>query len=217
MRSLRLRNLFILSAITALLSACSKDRVAVTPDTPTAERAGVYILNQGNFGSNNSTLTFYNYTTKQLTPDFYSVANPGKKIGDTGNDIGIYGSKMYIIVNNSSNIEIVNPKTGVLIKELSLNQCRNVAFYKNNAFVTSYDGNVAVIDTTSLTITKSIMVGRNPEQMVITNNKLYVANSGGLSFGNPDKTVSVIDLNTLTESKKITVIENPVSVAADSY
>ena len=217
MRSFKLKNLIILSAAVAALSACTKDRVDVTPDKPTAERAGVYVLSQGNFGANNSTLSFYNYTTKQLTADFYGGANPGKKIGDTGNDIGIYGSKIYIIVNNSGNIVVVNAKTGVLIKEIALNQCRNVVFYKSNAFVTSYDGKVAVIDTASLTITKNITVGRNPEQMVISNNKLYVANSGGLSFGNPDKTVSVVDLTSLAETKKIDVIADPVSMTADNY
>ncbi|MES2265754.1 MAG: DUF5074 domain-containing protein [Bacteroidota bacterium] len=217
MRSIKLKNLIILSVAAATFSACTKDRIPVTPETPSAERAGVYVLNQGNFGANNSTLSFYNYTTKLLTADFYGNANPGKKIGDTGNDVGIYGAKMYIVVNNSGNIIVVNAKTGVLIKEISLNQCRNVVFYKNNAFVTSYDGKVAVIDTASLTITKNITVGRNPEQMVVSNNKLYVANSGGLSFGNPDKTVSVIDLTSLAETKKIDVIEDPVSMAADNY
>lgn len=217
MRSFKLKNLIILSVAVAVLSACTKDRIQVTPDKPTAERAGVYVLNQGNFGANNSTLSFYNYATKQLTADFFGAANPDKKIGDTGNDVGIYGSKMYIIVNNSGTIKVVNTKTGLLIKDIALNQCRNVVFYRSNAFVTSYDNKVAVIDTASLTITKSITVGRNPEQMVVSNNKLYVANSGGLSFGNPDKTVSVIDLTSLTETKKVDVIEDPVSMTADNY
>jgi YVTN family beta-propeller protein len=73
------------------------------------------------------------------------------------------------------------------------------------------------MDTTTLAIEKYITVGRNPEQMVVSNGKLYVANSGGLSFGNPDKTVSVIDLNTLTETKKITVPSNPIEINADAY
>jgi DNA-binding beta-propeller fold protein YncE len=46
---------------------------------------------------------------------------------------------------------------------------------------------------------------------------LYVANSGGLSSPNYDKTVSVINLTTLTEIKKIEVILNPGTIAADNY
>ncbi|WP_428331368.1 DUF5074 domain-containing protein [Mucilaginibacter sp.] len=217
MKQFKLNYLFIALALISVLSACHKDKIVPKSDTPTAvTRAGLYILNQGNFGGNNSTLTYYDYTTKQLTADFFSSVN-GSKLGDTGNDIEIYGSKMYITVNNSNRVDVVNAKTGKLIKQDSLHQCRSIAFYKGNAFITSYDGYVAVMDTTTLTINKTITVGRNPEQLLISNGKLYVANSGGLSFGNPDKTVSVVDLTSLTETKKITVIADPVSLAADTY
>lgn len=217
MKQIKLNSLFIALAFTAVLASCHKDRQIQKSDTPTAERAGIYILNQGGITHNNSTLTYYDYTTKQLTPDIFSAANAGAKLGDVGNDLGIYGSKMYIIVNNSNEIDIVNAKTGKLIQQDSLHQCRSVVFYKNHAFVTSYDNTIAVIDTSSLAITQNIAVGRNPEQMVIVGTKLYVANSGGLDFGNPDNTVSVIDLNSLAVTKTITVIADPVSVVADNY
>lgn len=216
MKQIKFNFLFISLVLTVILASCHKDKQIAPIDKPTAERAGIYILNQGGIGNGNSTLTYYDYTTKQLFPDQFTVANTDK-LGDTGNDMGIYGSKMFIIVNESGRIDIVNPKTTKLIKEIDLNQPRSVVFYGSNAFVTSYDNTVSVIDTASLTITKTITVGRNPEQMAISNGKLYVANSGGLSFGNPDNSVSVIDLNTLTEIKKITVIADPVSMTTDAY
>lgn len=217
MKQIKLNYHFIALAFTIALASCHKDKQITKSDKPTAQRAGIYILNQGGFGDNNSTLTYYDYTTKQLTPDLFSKANADSVLGDVGNDLGIYGSKMYIVVNNSNKVDVVNAKTSKLIKEISLSQCRSVVFYKNNAFVTSYDGTVAVIDTASLSITQHITVGRNPEQMVIVGTKLYVANSGGLDFGNPDTTISVVDLNTLTETKKIPVIADPVSLSADAY
>jgi len=222
MKQIKLNSLFIAVALLTVLASCHKDKITPNQGTPKAERAGIYILNQGNYNYNNSTLTYYDYTTKQLTADLYKSVN-GSDLGDTGNDAEIYGSKMYIVVNQSNVIDVVKAKTGKLIKQDSLvnngvgRQPRSVAFYKGNAFITSYDGTVAVMDTASLEITKYITVGRNPEQLVISNGKLYVANSGGLSFGNPDNTVSVIDLGTLTETKKITVITNPVTMAADNY
>jgi YVTN family beta-propeller protein len=222
MKQIRLNSLFIALALVTILTSCHKDKVIPKQGTPTATRAGVYVLNQGGFNSNNSTLTYYDYTTKNLTADLYKTIN-GTDLGDTGNDAEIYGSKMYIVVNVSNVVDVVNAKTGKLIKQDSLvnngvgRQPRSVAFYKGNAFITSYDGTVAVMDTASLAITKYITVGRNPEQLVVSNDKLYVANSGGLSFGNPDNTVSVIDLNTLAETKKIPVIANPVTITADSY
>jgi YVTN family beta-propeller protein len=222
MKQIKLNSLFISLALLTVLASCHKDKVTPNQGTPKAERAGIYILNQGGFGSNNSTLTYYDYATKQLTADLYKTIN-GTDLGDTGNDAEIYGSKMYIVVNVSSVVDVVNAKTGKLIKQNSLEnngvgrEPRSVAFYKGNAFITSYDGTVAVMDTASLAVTKYITVGRNPEQLLVSNGKLYVANSGGLSFGNPDNTVSVIDMGTLTETKKITVIANPVTMAADTY
>jgi YVTN family beta-propeller protein len=216
MKQIKLKYLFISLAFSTLLASCSKEKIKPTPDTPDAERAGLYVLNQGNFNANNSTLTYYDYSAKKLTSDIFAAANT-EKLGDTGNDLGIYGSKMFIVINNSDLLDIADAKTAKLIKKINITQPRSVVFYKSNAFVTSYSGTVSVIDTTSLTITKTITVGRSPEQMVVSNGKLYVANSGGLDYPNFDKTVSVIDLNTLTEAKKITVTANPITITADTY
>jgi YVTN family beta-propeller protein len=215
MKQFKLNYLFIALAFVAVLSSCHKDKVNPQIDQPTAQRAGIYILNQGGIGHNNSTLTYYDYTTKNLVADQYVAANTNK-LGDTGNDLGIYGSKMFIVVNNSNVVDVVNAKTSKLVKQITLNQPRSVVFYKSNAFITSYSGTVSVIDTASLTISKTVTVGSDPEQMVIANGKLYVANSGGLDL-TPATTVSVIDLTALTETKKITVIADPISITTDAY
>ncbi|MDB5003849.1 MAG: hypothetical protein JWQ34_2074 [Mucilaginibacter sp.] len=216
MKKIKLHNLFIALAFVTILASCHKDKTAPTPETPTAQRAGVYVLNQGGIGKNNSTLTYYDYTTKALTADIFVAANTNK-LGDTGNDLGIYGAKMYIVVNNSNLVYINNAKTAKVLKTITLNQPRSVVFYKTNAFVTSYSGTVSVIDTATMAITKTITVGSSPEQMAVANGKLYVANSGGLDYPNFAKTVSVIDLTTLTETKKVTVIANPIAVTVDAY
>ncbi|HMH31552.1 MAG TPA: hypothetical protein VK543_00905 [Puia sp.] len=215
-----------------LLVSCQKKMVTPATNNPNIDLgSGIFILNQGNgFGSSiqyNSTLTFYNQSTKSLIADEYSVVN-AMGIGAVGNDMAIYGSKMYIVATISSVVDIVDPKTARLIKQDSLvisnyvvapplywarREPRSIAFYKGNAFISCYDGTVAVMDTASLSVTKYITVGRYPEGMAISNGKLYVANSGvGLS-----NCVSVIDLNTMAETKKITVIPNPSSVVADAY
>jgi hypothetical protein len=72
------------------------------------------------------------------------------------------------------------------------------------------------LDTISLTVEKTISVGANPDASVITNNKLYVANTGGLAAAY-DNTISVINLSSFTESKKIKVNLNPGAIKADSY
>ncbi|MDP9041391.1 MAG: YncE family protein, partial [Bacteroidota bacterium] len=82
-----------------------------------------------------------------------------------------------------------------------------------NAYISSYDGTVAVLDTATLSITKYITVGSYPEGLVVANDKLYIANSGA----GRTNTVSVIDLAKLIEIKKITVIPYPITMAADDF
>lgn len=217
-----LKQIILLTAVslTLILASCHKD-TKVNPQ-PQAVTTGLYVLNQGLFNDNNSTLSFYSYSTKQVLPDIFSSAN-GHGLGDTGNDIEIYGSKTYIVVNVSSTVEVINTKTAKSVGQIKLfngvnpREPRDVVFYNGNAYVTSYDGTVAVIDTAALTVSKYITVGRNPEQLAVANGKLYVANSGGLDFPNYDKTVSVIDLNTQTVTKTLNVVVNPQNVVADNY
>ena len=204
--------LFAFLLLVTVFASCRKDKIV--PDTGTPN-ANIYVLNQGGIGKNNSTLTYYDYDSKSLVADQFFAAN-NTKLGDTGNDAVISGSKMYIAVNYSNIVTVVNAKGAKFIKQITLNQPRSIAYYKGNVFVSSYNNTVSVIDTATLTITKTINVGRAPEQMVVSNDKLYVANSGGLDYPNFDKTVSVIDLTTLTETKKITVIANPVTITADN-
>lgn len=222
MKKFQLKSFLVAITIMSALSACRKDKVVPTPIDPvhTVETVGVYVLNQGNFNTTPGSLTYYNYADKVTTADKYLAAN-GTTAGIGTNDVKIYGSKMYITADKSYVVNVVDKNTAKLIKQIDFNingsksEPRSLAFYKNNAFVTLYDGNVAVIDTASLTVSKNIPVGRNPEQMVVSNNKLYVANSGGISVF--DNTVSVIDLATLTETKKVEVIINPGSIAADTF
>ena len=94
-------------------------------------------------------------------------------------------------------------------------QPRSIAAYQDKIYVCCYDGTVCRIDTATLSIEKSIKVGRNPDDIAIANQKIYVSNSGGLDFQNPDNTISVIDINSFTEIKKIQVHPNPGCMVTD--
>lgn len=179
---------------------------------------GLYVLCEGNMGSSKSSLDYYDFEKDTMYLNVFNKANPHivKGLGDVGNDLGIYGSKLFIIVNNSNKIEVMDAHSVKSIKTIDLNQGRYITFYENNAYVSSNEGFVAVIDTASLTITNKIPVGRNPEEIVVVGSKLYVANSGGYSAPDYDSTISVIDLNTHRETKRIPVGINLHRLAVDS-
>ena len=222
------RNLlkYILVILVCLaIASCRKYTMSPRRGGGTFPISGLYVLNIGQ--ADTSSLSFYSLNTKQITADQYQTAN-GQTLGQTGNDIEIYGSKMYIVVTNANVVDIVNPKTGKLIKQDSLlnstiatpwynyqKQPRNIAFYKGSAYISCYDGTVAVMDTLTLSIKATIALPGSfyQEGLVVANDKLYVADT---DFGITN-TVSVISLKTNKEIKKITVIPDPVSLAADSY
>jgi len=207
---------WLLPAI-VVFAACSKKDSG--PSQPTVTPAkGVYVLSEGNFGNNNTDLAYYDFASKTSTGNFYKTANGGTGLGDTGNDIIIYGAKMYIVMHGSNNVTVVEKGTAKLVKKIDFTgkQPRYAASNNGKVYVTSYDGTVAVIDTASLTITKNIIVGSNPEGLAIVGNYLYVANSGGLNFPNVDSTVSVVDLTTQAEIKKIKVGLSPNKIEVNS-
>lgn len=180
---------------------------------------GIYVLCEGLFNQNNSTLAYFDNNTS-ITDFFYS--SNGRKLGDTANDIIHYGNKLYIAVSVSDNLEVLDAGTGKSIKmipfgdENHTSQPRAIAAHLDKIYVCCYDGTVCRIDTTTLAIEKRISVGRNPDGITVADGKLYISNSGGLDFNNPDKTISVVDTERFTEITKIEVHPNPGNIITDN-
>jgi len=183
----------------------------------------IYVLSEGLFNLNNSTLSRYTVAEGGLVTDYFRKINR-RGLGDTANDMAVYGSKLYVVVNVSGQVEVIDMQSGKSVRQIPLQsengssrQPRFIAFHKNKAYVCSFDGTVARIDTTSLAIDAYTKVGRNPDGICVQNDKLYISNSGGLDSPNYDNTVSVIDIASFSEIKKIPVGKNPGKIAADKY
>ncbi len=193
------------------------DIVPETPDPGTAIR-GFYLVNEGNMGSNKCTLDYFDYFTGLYARNFYAERNPNviKELGDVGNDIGIYGSKLWVVVNCSHKVEVMDARTGVRIGQVDLPNCRYVRFHRGKAYVSSYVGPVLIdpdapkgavyeVDTTSLAVTRKVSVGDQPEEMEIIDDYMYVANSGGYRVPQYDNTVSVVQMIDFKQIEQIPV------------
>ncbi|MBC7935926.1 MAG: YncE family protein [Rhizobacter sp.] len=204
-----------------LMQACSKDDVPVNPVTPPAK--GLYAISEGGSTPNSAKLGFYNLGSSTFTGDYFVQQNPSETaLGSTSNDAIIYGGKLYIVMNISSEVLVLNAYTGALIKRINFGTTPNFKFpryavgTRGKVYVSAYDNTVNIIDTSALTLGAAIPVGKDPEGLAVQGNYLYVANSGGLDYPNVDSTVSVIDLNTNAEIKKIKVGYNPNKVEVAS-
>ena len=233
----RIYPLILLLLLTFLVESCREDEVINLSDSTKValpqiggKVKGCYQLNEGNMGSNKATIDYLDYRTGVYTRNIFSERNPHivKELGDVGNDIQIYGDKVYAVINCSNYIEVFDVNTTKHIKEIRIPNCRFMTFHEGKAYVSSYAGPVQVdpnaevgfvaeIDTALLEVTRKVSVGYQPDEIAVCNGKLYVANSGGYRVPNYDRTVSVIDLATFTEQKKIDVAINLHRISVDKW
>ena len=210
----------LLVAVSAVFFvACTNDNGGGDGPEVGRDFKGFYILNSGDWKSNNSSLTRYDDATGETSQFFFGSQN-GRNLGNTANDVVVYGSKMYIAVSGESTIEVtdLNAKS---IKQIKCEgQPRYLAAYGGKVYVSYYDGYVARLDTVALNIDAKVKVGRNPEQLAVVGDKIYVANSGGMDYNTElgyDNTVSIIDIPSFDEIQKVEVVLNPsVVVAAEN-
>ena len=227
-----------------LLSACRQD-VMIVPmeniDTggkaQKGEIIGMYLLNEGNMGSNKSSLDYLDLSGDDETTHYYrniyQERNPNTvmALGDVGNDCQIYGSRLWLVINCSNKVEVARADDAVRIGKVDIPNCRYVTFKDGYAYVSSYVGSVYAtsqsplgsvfkVDTLSLQKVDSCAVGYQPEEMAIIGNRLYVANSGGyqgMTGQGYESTVSVIDLASMQEAEKIEVAPNLHHLKVDKY
>jgi len=232
---------YIACLILAVVSSCREDFYIIpsqNQDTGVAPTRGnilgMYVLNEGNMGSNKASIDFLdldeNKPTVHYLRNIYSERNPNvvKELGDVGNDIKIYGSKLWIVVNVSNKVEVATADSCKRITQINIPNCRYLAFKDGFAYVSSYVGPVKFdkdaplgmvykVDIVDFKKKDSVVVGYQPEELCIVDNKLYVANSGGYRAPNYDQTLSEIDLTTFKEIRKIKVGLNPHHCQVDHY
>jgi hypothetical protein len=129
--------IFLVGLLLCLLPACREDVEVFEPETVVVSVPeytsiqGFYLLNEGNMGSNKSTLDYYDYETGEYHRNIFSAANPSvvKELGDVGNDVKIYGSKLYAVINCSNKIEVMDAQTAKRLGQIDIPNCRYIHFH----------------------------------------------------------------------------------------
>ncbi|MGM9868838.1 MAG: YncE family protein [Sodaliphilus sp.] len=227
----------LLATLLSVLSSCrNEDIIFIPEEVPTTQPEytdveGFYLLCEGNMGSNKASLDWFDAATGKYYRNIYANANPYevKELGDVGNDVAIYGSKLWVVVNCSNKVMVLDKHTAKIQGQVNIPNCRYIKFHKGYAYVTSYagpvqidpdykqQGFVAKIDTATLQEVGRCIVGFQPDQLEIVNGKIYVANSGGYMVPNYENTLSVIDIATFKEERRIPIAINLSLCKADRH
>ena len=213
-----LLGLAVLLMGTAVMTSCSDDNDG--PETYLQEYStGAYVVNSGNmYNKIESSLTAIDYASSTATQKVFKAAN-GRSLGNTANDGIVYGNKIYLAVDQSNTIEVIDKKTKQSIKQIKTTDLlgkaegaepRHIIADGGKVYFTTYGGYVAAVDTTDFALQKKWKVGNSPEGLVFGNGNLYVANSNYAAGGG---NISCINLsNDKVETKNIEGVNNPTSI-----
>lgn len=213
-----LLGLAVLLMGTAVMTSCSDDNDG--PETYLqVYSTGAYVVNSGNMSSNiESSLTAIDYASSTATQNVFKTAN-GRSLGNIANDGIVYGDKIYLAVDQSNTIWVIDKNTKQSIKQIKTTELlgnaegvepRHISADGGKVYFTTYGGYVAAVDTTSFALQKKWQVGSYPEGLVIAHGNIYVANS---NYGKGGGNISCINLsNDNVETKNIEGVNNPTSI-----
>lgn len=186
---------------------------------------GVYILCEGLWNYDNSTLSRFDDSTQLVINNFFEKENIGLRIGDTGNDMILKGDTIYIAVTTSKSIEIMRASTGQWLGRMifSTLQPRNLTIVNDTlGLVSAYskfvdENAVIAFNLKTFQQLRTISVGTAPEGIASAKNHIFTAISGygEINFNFPKvkpNTVNVIDIATWQEVASLPSGTNVIKV-----
>lgn len=210
------KNLTLALLGTAMIMACKKDdETPITNSPPPAATSDFMVLvsNEGPFGSGTGSISQINLTSGEAYHDLFENSN-NYPLGNVVQSANKVDDRLYIVVNNAQKIEVVDyPEFTSSASISGLSMPRYFAEYDGTGYVTDWgiDG-VQIINLEANQISNSISTGSGPENMLVHDGYLYVANSGGFDT---DNRVSVINLGSNSLETQIEVADNPQSMVID--
>ena len=205
MKNLKLTFYTLLTFVT--FTSCTTDDAPVIEAPLGAYQNGILIVNEGNFGQDNTTVSFLSGDLATFQLNAFTAVNPSLTLGSGAQSIAFNTDKAYVVLNGSNKIEIINRYTLQHIASITtgLSNPRYMEFVNGKGYVTNWgngsspsDDYLAVVDVNTNTISATIAVTEGPERIIVSNGKLYVAHKGGYNQGN---LISVINaLNNTVES-----------------
>ena len=190
--------------------ACKKDRPDDTAGVAEISGAqGVFIGSEGNFQFGNSSLSYYDYSSDEVSNDVYQNAN-SSVLGDVLQSIYQDASTMYLVMNNSSKIEMMDRYTfkskGAIDGFVSPRCFLPVS--NSKAYVTDlYSNSIQVVDLNQNNVVSSLKTSGWTEEMLLLYGKAFVCKSKDLLY--------VIDTSTDKIVDSITVGFSPSSLQQD--
>jgi hypothetical protein len=176
-----MKKYFQFIALIPLFISCVKDKPQdiIQPTVQLTSAKKVYVINEGNFGSGNATVSLFDTGNNTVIENFYQTQNSSLPIvGDVAQSLSNINSKFYLVVNNSGKIIVCDAQFKKVTQITNLSSPRYILPITNQkAYVSDYNANaISVLDLNSNTKVASIPCSGWTEQMVLIYNKAFVTN-----------------------------------------
>ena len=199
-----MKNPLILIMLAAILifAGCEINK----DDKPIELSGDLYILCEGNFGSENASLWSADLDNEEteINPNIYEALT-GNNLGDVANAMYINNDQLYIINNNSHTIEILklgedDAFTLEASVDIAYSSPRFMAFKNDKGFITTWYNGILVLDLNSNSITDTISISGMPEDILINGNDAYVSVSMNSDWtaNNEVLRIDITDLNSVS-------------------
>jgi hypothetical protein len=135
----------------------------------------IYILNEGNFGSGNGSITRYDINTKSSSTGIFQAQN-GIPLGDIPQDMIRLGDEYWISVNNSGKVLVCDTNFNLLNQIMGLGSPRFLKAFGSKVLCTDLYGNgVHILDPSSYSKTGFIPVSDWTEQLEVVGNECWIS------------------------------------------
>lgn len=211
-----MKNILILVIILVAFFSCKKKEVGPqrVDGVPYHKEAGSKLIIgcEGNFGWGNASLSLYNIEKKTIVNNLFSTQN-NLPLGDVLQSTSLFNGDLYVVVNNSNKIEVLD--TANFISKGTINGLTSPRYFlgisNTKAYVSDlYANAITVVNPSTFQVTGSIPVTAWTEQMVLHNQKAYVAQQG-------NNQVLIIDVLTNSIIDSVTVGREPNSLVLDVF
>jgi DNA-binding beta-propeller fold protein YncE len=212
-----MRNYFtrtILIGLTFLAFGCETDPEPNQPSATFDYSEGVLIVNEGPFTNGTGTITYVKPDGSEIKSAIFQEANNARPLGSIAQSLGVVGEKIYVLVNNSNKIEVVNHKSFKSITSLLNIELPRymVQVSETKAYITCWDGKIKVLNTEKDEIYTEIEGRLGQEKLLKVDNTAWVLNQGGYGI---DSTISVINISTNVIDTTIYVFARPSGICED--
>ncbi|HMW34099.1 MAG TPA: hypothetical protein PKJ64_07285 [bacterium] len=177
--------------------------------------SSVWIINEGNYGTNNASITLLDTLFEDTT---FSNATGSYLNGSAVHSAVFTDSTTWLMMTGSDKISILHRRTLKAMRTITgIKSPRNGVLYQNNVYVTSYfDSLVIAYNAADYTETNRYKLSHRPDEITALNGLLIVSNSrspdGVLS---KDSVISLIDI-TMSDVNAYVIGSPVVSVCANN-